>query len=72
MTKIFLFMWMFSAIQGNGCIKMSTPQSEFSEMYDCTLYGYTYSSVVIKSLSRKTVNEKEIFTKFTCQSQEIV
>ena len=72
MTKIFLFMWICSGIPGNECIKISTPQFEFNDMYDCTLYGYDHSSEIIESLSRKIVNEKEVFTKFVCQSQQIV
>jgi hypothetical protein len=72
MTKVFLFMWMCSAIPGNQCIKISTPQSEFNEMYNCTLYGYTHSSEIIESFGRKIINEKEIFTKFICKAQEII
>ena len=65
-------MWMCSGVPGNECIKIPTPQFEFNERYNCTLYGYNHSSEIIESLGKKIVNEKKIFTKFLCQSQEIV
>ena len=72
MTKIFLFMWMCSSVPGNECIKIPTPEFSFNDLYDCTVYGYTHSEEIIVSLTREFVNEKQVFTKFACESQQIV
>ncbi len=72
MTKFFLFMWMCSSVPGNECIKIPTPEFSFNDLYDCTVYGYTHSEEIIVSLTREFVNEKQVFTKFACESQQIV
>jgi hypothetical protein len=72
MTKVFLFMWMCSSVPGNECIKIPTPEFSFNDLYDCTVYGYTHSEEIIVSLTREFVNEKQVFTKFACESQQIV
>ena len=72
MTKFFLFMWMCSSIPGNECIKIPTPKIQFDDLYDCTVYGYNHSEEIIISFNREFVNKKQVFTKFMCQSQQIV
>ena len=72
MTKVFLFMWMCSSLPGNECIKIPTPQVQFDDLYECTVYGYAHSEEIIISLRREFVNEKQVFTKFVCQSQQMV
>tara|TARA_R110001592_G_scaffold75224_1_gene227829 strand:- start:22 stop:240 length:219 start_codon:yes stop_codon:yes gene_type:complete len=72
MTKVFLFMWMCSSVPGNECIKIPTPEFSFNDLYDCTVYGYAHSEDIIVSLTRDFVNEKQVFTKFSCNFQEIV
>jgi hypothetical protein len=41
-------------------------------MYDCTVYGYQYSSDLIKELDREFVNEHGAYTKFMCVPQPII
>ncbi len=72
MTKVFLFMWMCSSVPGNECVKIPTPEFSFNDLYDCTVYGYAHSEEIIVSLTREFVNEKQVFTKFACESQQIV
>ena len=72
MTKVFLFMWMCSSVPGNECVKIPTPEFSFNDLYDCTVYGYAHSEEIIVSLTREFVNEKQVFTKFACKSQQIV
>jgi len=72
MTKVFLFMWMCSSVPGNECIKIPTPEFSFNDLYDCTVYGYAHSEDIIVSLTRDFVNEKQVFTKFSCNFQQIV
>ena len=72
MTKVFLFMWMCSSLPGNECIKIPTPEFQFNDLYDCTVYGYTHSEEIIVSLTREFVNEKQVFTKFACEPQQTI
>ena len=72
MTKVFLFMWMCSSVPGNECIKIPTPEFSFNDLYDCTVYGYAHSEDIIVSLTRDFVNKKQVFTKFSCNFQQIV
>ena len=65
-------MWMCSSVPGNECIKISTPEFSFNDLYDCTVYGYAHSEDIIVSLTRDFVNEKQVFTKFSCNFQQIV
>tara|TARA_R110001632_G_scaffold949_3_gene3688 strand:+ start:506 stop:703 length:198 start_codon:yes stop_codon:yes gene_type:complete len=65
-------MWMCSSVPGNECIKIPTPEFSFNDLYDCTVYGYAHSEDIIVSLTRDFVNEKQVFTKFSCNFQEIV
>ena len=64
--KFLLIMYICSAIEGNACKIVYTVQSEFKDMYDCTVYGYDYSTDLIKNFDRKFVNEYEVYTKFSC------
>jgi len=43
-------MVMCSTTPGNKCQPISTTQVEFKDMYECTVYGYSYSEQVILEL----------------------
>ena len=64
--KIILIMYLCSAIEGNDCKLIATEQSEFIDMYNCTVYGYQHSTDLIKNFSRQFVNDYEVYTKFSC------
>jgi len=72
MIKIFLFIYICSTIPGNECQLVPTENNEFKDMYDCTVYGYQYSSDFIKELNREFVNEQGAYTKFMCVPQPII
>ena len=58
-----------SGIPGNQCKPIPTPIFEFEEYHECIIYGYDYSSAMLKSLNPKTINEFEMFTAFDCQER---
>jgi len=72
MIKIFLFMYICSTIPGNECKQVPIKTNGFNDMYDCTVYGYQYSSDLIKELDREFVNEHGAHTKFMCVPQPII
>ena len=64
--KFILIMYLCSAIEGNDCKLIATEQSEFIDMYNCTVHGYQHSTDLIKNFSRQFVNDYEVYTKFSC------
>ena len=72
MIKIFLFMYICSTIPGNECQQVPIKINGFNDMYDCTVYGYQYSSDLIKEQGREFVNKHGAYTKFTCVPQPII
>ena len=72
MTKIILIMWLCSDIPGNNCGVIPTPKVMFNDHYGCMIYAYDYSLNLIAGFDRKWVNEKRVFTKFTCKIEQII
>jgi len=72
MIKIFLFMYICSTIPGNECQQVPIETNSFKDVYDCTVYGYQYSSDLIKEFDRKFVNKQGAYTKFMCVPQSII
>ena len=72
MIKIFLFMYICSTIPGNECQQVPIKINGFNDVYDCTVYGYQYSSDLIKELDREFVNKHGAYTKFMCVPQPII
>ena len=66
MVKYFLLMVICSGIAGNECRPISVPNVHYNEYHECIIYGYDYSSELLKSLAPLTINEFEMFTKFDC------
>ncbi len=58
-----------SGIPGNQCKPIPVPISEFKEYHECIIYGYDYSSTMLKTLDPRTINEFEMFTAFDCQER---
>ena len=67
MVKYILIMIICSGIPGNECKPMPTPLYEFNEYHKCIIYGYDYSSELLKTFNPKTINEFEMFTAFDCK-----
>ena len=49
MVKYILIMIICSGIPGNQCKPIPVPISEFKEYHECIIYGYDYSSTMLKT-----------------------
>jgi hypothetical protein len=58
--------------KSNTCKPISTTQIEFKDMYECTVYGYSYSEQVIIELGAEFINTYGAYTKFSCEQKELV
>ena len=47
------------------------PYTNLNEYHECIIYGYDYSSEMLKSLNPMTINEFEMFTAFDCKEQSL-
>jgi hypothetical protein len=72
MVKYILMMIICSGIPGNECRPIPTPITEFEEYHECIIYGYDYSSELLKTFNPKTINEFEMFTAFDCKENTII
>ena len=72
MTKFILMMIICSGIPGNECRPIPTPITEFEEFHECIIYGYDYSSELLKTFDPKTINEFEMFTAFDCKQNTTI
>jgi len=72
MTKFILIMIICSGIPGNECRPIPTPITEFEEYHECIIYGYDYSSELLKTFDPKTINEFEMFTAFDCKQNTTI
>jgi hypothetical protein len=67
MVKYILIMVICSGIPGNECKPMPTPLYKFNEYHKCIIYGYDYSSELLKSLDSNFVDEHKAYTTFDCK-----
>ena len=72
MTKFILLMVICSGIPGNDCKPISTPIVEFDTYHECIYFGYDYSSILLKEMTPATVDEYEMYTKFSCKKNQII
>ena len=70
MKVILLLMVMCSTTPGNNCQPIATPQIEFEDIYNCTVYGYSHSEEIILELGAEFVNNYGAYTKFSCESRQ--
>jgi len=64
--KIILLIYLCSAIEGNACKLIKNFEIEFKDMFECTVYGYSYSAQYITGLGREFTNEYQAYTQFMC------
>ena len=67
MKIVVILMVMCSTTPGNDCKTIPTSQVEFKDMYECTVYGYSYSHRIITEFDPEWVNSMEVYTKFSCK-----
>ena len=70
MDKIIIFMWLCSITTTVDCKQIKTDRFKFTDIYDCTSYGYSHSTRLIRDFGRKEVNELNLYTKFLCISED--
>ena len=61
MGKFIIFVWLCSATTTVDCKQIKVDRVKFSDQYDCTVYGYTHSTKLIRGFGRKEIN-KFIYT----------
>ena len=72
MKIVVILMVMCSTTPGNDCQPIETTQVEFKDMYECTVYGYSYSEQIISELGPEFINTYGAYTKFACEQKELV
>ena len=72
MTKFILLMVACSGIPGKECKPIPTPVYECDKYHECIIYGYDYSSTMLKSLDPMTIDEFEMFTAFDCKENTTI
>ena len=72
MTKFILLMVICSGIPGNACKPISTPIIQFDTYHQCIYFGYDYSSILLKEMTTATVDEYQMYTKFSCKENQII
>ena len=72
MKIVVILMVMCSTTPGNDCKPIATTQIEFKDMYECTVYGYSYSEQIILELGPDFINNYGVYTKFSCQKKEVI
>ena len=61
-----------SGIPGNECRPIPTPVAEFEEYHKCIIYGYDYSSQLLKTFDPKTIDDPTKFDKLVDKNANII
>jgi hypothetical protein len=72
MIKTVLLMVLCSGIAGNQCKIIPTPTVLFNDYHTCIVYGYDYSYKLLAGFDPEWVNSMEAYTKFTCETDQII
>ena len=69
MTKFIIIMYLCSHIPGNACKPFEPEYTEFKNYHKCAIYGYEYSSDLMKNFSPEFVENYRPYTVFGCHEQ---
>tara|TARA_R100000234_G_C4915580_1_gene141823 strand:+ start:168 stop:401 length:234 start_codon:yes stop_codon:yes gene_type:complete len=69
MEKFIILMWLCSAVTAIECKQIKTDRVKFIDEFDCTLYGYSHSTRLLRDFGREKVNQFNLYTKFLCISE---
>jgi hypothetical protein len=69
MEKFIILMWLCSAVNSLECRQIQTDRVKFTDEFDCTVYGYSHSTRLIREFGREKVNKFNLYTKFLCISE---
>ena len=72
MVKFVLLMVLCSEMAMHDCKVIPTPQILFDDYSSCVVYGYDYSSILLKEMTPGTVDEYEMYTKFSCKKSQTI
>ena len=65
--KFVMLMYICSHIAGNECKVMPTPVLNFNTYSECAIYGYEYSTILLKEFNKEFVNTYRAYTLFDCK-----
>ena len=72
MTKFILIMFICSNVAGNQCKMMPTAINQFNTYHECAIYGYEYSTELLKDFSPDFVDKYRTYTAFSCTEQSTI
>ena len=72
MIKFVLIMFICSGVPGNDCQPMTTPIENFNTYHECAIYGYEYSTELLKDFSPDFVDSYQAFTVFHCKENQLI
>ena len=65
--KFVMLMYICSHVVGNECKPMPTPVLNFNTYSECAIYGYEYSTILLKEFNSEFVNTYRAYTVFDCK-----
>ena len=65
--KFIMLMYICSHIAGNECKLIPTPVVNFNTYSECAIYGYQYSTILLKEFDKEFVNTYRAYTLFDCK-----
>ena len=65
--KFIMLMYICSHIAGNECKLIPTPVVNFNIYSECAIYGYEYSTILLKEFDKEFVNTYRAYTLFDCR-----
>ena len=65
--KFIMLMYICSHVVGNECKLMPTPVLNFNTYSECAIYGYEYSTILLKEFNEEFVNTYRAYTLFDCR-----
>ncbi len=65
-------MFICSGVPGNDCQPMTTPIENFNTYHECAIYGYEYSTELLKDFSPDFVDSYQAFTVFHCKENQLI
>ena len=71
MEKFIILMWLCTASANVQCKQIQTDRVKFNDEFDCTVYGYSHSTRLIREFVREKVNQFNLYTKFLCISEGV-
>jgi len=66
-VKFIMLMYICSHVAGNECKLMPTPVLNFNTYSECAIYGYEYSTILLKEFDKEFVNTYRAYTLFDCR-----